>query len=459
MRFFVVVCIASCLVASGCDLFTEDTLSCVDDANCPDGYRCLEELCVEQTDEIVFGPPCPEGCAGDLVRDFDFTQGSSTGVWTYLDDVGDDTQYEMVLVDLEGVSTFVGYPPDPRATVLYCPTYKDEPACDGLETRILLTPSTYGGEGHMPTVAFTAPRDGDYEVTGSYVRTGGAADSPAVWLEARRDYSRNLLGSWRATPDVPEGDYSFTVSLLAGEKLWLTARGDGPGTPASLAIHEYVVDKNTFPGSCQLSLSFTGGSVVDVCGGVTYEHRAYDGDAYNPVASPITLAGPVNVLGDSLTFLEGQYLHATGGQAMDYSGDFTIQMWVRLPVFTWSTLYADWEDIALGGVQIGSSSGGFFGAYGLYDSGGGELGEVGVEWQWPDDNAWHFFRLVRDTSEGTFRACLDGELAAGVALDGALDLSPQQPPYIGRNVTYNPPYFAGDIDDVRVLKTALPCPD
>jgi hypothetical protein len=118
------------------------------------------------------------------------------------------------------------------------------------------------------------------------------------------------------------------------------------------------------------------------------------------------------------------------------------------------TLLADWHDTAEGGVNFAITSGGTFYASVLTPGGG----SVDLSFAYPDDDAWHFLRVVRNAGTNTFRVCLDGMQRSSQTLSGALDLTSDEPPFVGRNVTYNPPYFAGEIDDVRIYTRALPCP-
>ncbi|HUS64676.1 MAG TPA: LamG-like jellyroll fold domain-containing protein, partial [Kofleriaceae bacterium] len=56
-----------------------------------------------------------------------------------------------------------------------------------------------------------------------------------------------------------------------------------------------------------------------------------------------------------------------------------------------------------------------------------------------------------------FTFCIDGELKSEYDLGASYDVTSDTPPYLGRNVTYNPAYFAGTLDEVRAFSVALPC--
>jgi hypothetical protein len=75
---------------------------------------------------------------------------------------------------------------------------------------------------------------------------------------------------------------------------------------------------------------------------------------------------------------------------------------------------------------------------------------------WPAGTDWHFVRVVQ--TGGNLHLCLDGQRQVSVPVpDGQLKTT--FPPYLGKNVVWNPAgeFFDGNIDDVRVFTGALPC--
>jgi hypothetical protein len=435
--------------AAGC---VEKDLSCSTAANCPDAHFCVEGTCTYRTDEAVFGPLCSAGCVGDLVREFNFEQGGSTGRWRYLDDGRDNLYREMALFTIDGLVHFVGDEPAPRPTVLYCPAYTDADACEGAESTLLLTPSSAQPAHHDVTLAWTAPNNGSFQLVGDFKRIGDGALEFVVHRNSRDDVvSRTTIGGARV-----DGAIDTVVELLAGDRLLVTVRAASSGEPASLAVHLRVNDLIRFPDTCALAVTFDDGKAVDMCGSVTYQPRRANGDGYeDTTVTPV--AGPFGLTGGGANVIEGDYLLPTG-LAMNYASSFTVQMWVRLPAVVRSTLYADWDSALPGGINIGTN-GGRYSVVGLYENPNAPdgVGDVFVEWTWPDDLDWHFLRVTRDAALGTLRVCLDGLPVGGTTLDASIDLSPAEPPFIARNMTYNPPYFVGDIDDVRVFRRALPC--
>jgi hypothetical protein len=439
------------LVSAGVGCVEED-LSCSTQENCPEAHICVAGTCTYRTDEAVFGPVCSAGCVGDLVREFAFEQGGGTGQWRYLDDGRDNLYRDMALLDIDGLVHFVGDVPEPRPKVLYCPAYTDADVCDGAESTIVLTPSSNEAGHHDVTLSWTAPTDGSFQLVGDYKRIGAGSLDVIVHRNSRDD----IVAQATIGGALVEGPFDTTVDLLAGDRLLFTVRAASAGEPASLAVHLRVNDLITFPGACALAVTFDDGKAVDGCGSVTYQPRRANDDGYEDTTLT-SVAGPFGLMGSGATIVEGDYLLPTG-LAMNYSASFTVQMWVRLPEVSSSTLYADWNDAIPGGINIGTG-GGAYSVIGLYANPLAEngVGTVVVEWAWPEDLEWHFLRVTRDAELGTLRVCLDGVPAGGTTLDAEIDLSPAEPPFIARNLTYNPPYFVGDIDDVRVFHRALPC--
>ena len=75
---------------------------------------------------------------------------------------------------------------------------------------------------------------------------------------------------------------------------------------------------------------------------------------------------------------------------------------------------------------------------------------------YPDDGGWHFVRAVHTAD--TLSICIDGRMTGSVAVfDG--DLKTTFPTYNGQDLNWAPvgAFFNGALDDIRSLKTALPC--
>ena len=81
---------------------------------------------------------------------------------------------------------------------------------------------------------------------------------------------------------------------------------------------------------------------------------------------------------------------------------------------------------------------------------------AGEDVAYPTDGAWHFVRAVH--TGGNVAICLDGTRVASFPVPAG-KLGSTFHPYIGKNVVWTPAgaFWDGQIDDVRVVSTALPC--
>jgi hypothetical protein len=64
---------------------------------------------------------------------------------------------------------------------------------------------------------------------------------------------------------------------------------------------------------------------------------------------------------------------------------------------------------------------------------------------------------VRDTEQDEVRFCVDGELVATGPLDGELDMTSGRNPVLGGFGFGLDPHFSGAIDELRIMRKALPC--
>jgi hypothetical protein len=212
-----------------------------------------------------------------------------------------------------------------------------------------------------------------------------------------------------------------------------------------------------FPASCQLAVQFaaaTGSSVDNACGKAITHKTDATGNPSNAVLG----AGPFPELGMAADLAMGTYYETQA--VLDKSGDTTVQLWVKIrtvdPVDSaWP--FSDLDLDAAGGLGIA-----------IYDSNGLKL-EVDTCTNpmplafsmaisaYPTDGGWHFVRAVH--SNGNVDVCLDGKMVASFASPAGKLMSTFHP-YLGKNVVWTPAgaFLDGEIDDVRVLSTALPCP-
>jgi hypothetical protein len=161
--------------------------------------------------------------------------------------------------------------------------------------------------------------------------------------------------------------------------------------------------------------------------------------------------------GEGRTLREGQFLRSPGGP-VDRSGDFTLQMWVKLdnPQEFQSTIYADWNSAVSGGFNLAPDDA--TNEIYLCSFWAGAPDASCATGMRPGDTDWHFYRVRRSVENASIQLCIDGRLVITDPNPGANDMTSDQPPHIGRNVDYNPAYFKGAVDEIRSFKTALPCP-
>jgi hypothetical protein len=395
---------------------------------------------------------CPAVCIADLVEDYD----GHGPPWRYLSDHRDNTFVEMTAGTYIGLDALVGDGDAPVPSLVDCRDFPGDVLCQTIADRILMAPSAASAGHHDPAVEVAIDDPQQYRISGAY--TSISTTSVVHDLRIYRNSLQDLLFRSTFDIDASERSYAIDAEMMPGDRLLLGIRPQtGTGTPLGL---EHFVSRNTgaFPGRCGVTVrmeSITGAAPAEDCGLITYTARADDGGGGFMDLDPVpTVAGPTG-MGTAISLAEGQYLLPAGGP-MNYSASFTIQMWVRVETFNFPfmDLWADWHDTAEGGINMAIDDDGTLYATALTPGGG----DVTLSFAWPTDMQWHFVRLVRNAGTNTFRVCLDGQQRSSMTLSGALDLTSDEAPFIGRNVTYNPPTFIGEIDDVRMFTRALPCP-
>lgn len=405
------------------------------------------------------GPACPEACRGDAVRDYDGTQGGTNGRWKYRDDPRDRTWSDLTAGTYNGMTALVGGG-TPAAAIVDCRAYPGEAECAGDPTALLIVATASGG-ARDPALEFTVPATGAYQVTGDLTP---AADGDMHRLKIYRNTREDLLAVAAVPGDTTTVPFSVDVEAVEGDRLLLVVEPATGSTARAFRLHMFVSEQiDAFPRACGVTVRFEDtdmASITDDCN-QPYTARVGDGGSgYMDLTAPTYVASVIPELGQGVRLALDQYL-LPGSAPMNYSGDFTIQMWAQLSDYSWTyaTMYADWNSDVPGGVYVDydyddTADTVTISAYVLRPPSGDS---TGISFTWPSDEQWHHLRLVRNTTTGTWRACVDGQQAASTGLSGALELSSDTAPFLGRNVTYNPPYFAGAIDDVRVFSRAYPC--
>lgn len=257
---------------------------------------------------------------------------------------------------------------------------------------------------------------------------------------------------------------SITVDALQGDRFLLALAPTGAGG-ADLAVHFFVnAGSGAFPTECQLGLQFTGAApttpMIDNACGAQFTSRNEDGSGNVTDIAPTYTAGPFAELGNAAIFALGNYYK--GADVMNRMGDTTTQFWMRqdAPGSEDAVMFSDLDlDTGMpGGLAVFRlMSDGNLGAQTCIDATDTSLNIVGQNAAYPAPaTGWHFVRVVH--TNGQVKICVDGVRTASYAL-AAGKMVTGYPPYIGRDVIWTPSgaFYAGAIDDVRVLTTALPC--
>ena len=128
-----------------------------------------------------------------------------------------------------------------------------------------------------------------------------------------------------------------------------------------------------------------------------------------------------------------------------------------------ATAFADWGCLEQGGINISPLDTGnlFVGAFWKddtvdYCAQNGPAPPIQIETTRPTDGGWHFYRVTRSKADAKLLICIDGKKVASAQVPADKDLTSGLQTHLGRN-QFSPAYFAGDLDDVRILSRALPC--
>jgi len=252
---------------------------------------------------------------------------------------------------------------------------------------------------------------------------------------------------------------SGTVPALEGDEIMLSISSEDGVPPIGVRLFFTRVDSGSqmFPGSCQLALRFEGDALDEECQSAAIMDL---NDGIGPAGMTTSGAGPSGRLGMARVFGEAQYMQL-GSSPMNYSGDFTVQFWAKLaepqPSFN-ACPFADWSD-------IGSTTHGGQSIFRDSDSGATDFcfytrdlaDPMCVSGETPTDAGWHFWRIVRSTGDGTYRICIDGAQLIQTPVEASANMTGDEPPRLGRNIVFEPAYFGGSLDEVRIFREALPC--
>ena len=421
-------------------------------------------------------------CLGIATEDFSSTmQGTGTVMWGY---TADDRSHPRL-----------SYGPLAPDTIYAAPAWSDLDAppaivaCGSstagrcLEADGKLIFETDGqSSGADPVLTFVAPNDGTYLVR---------ADLQALAGTARVTIGRNgiydSVAEVELTPPASQR-LTATMELFAGERGVVLVSPAEAG-PASVALDVQVGEAPaTAPlRDCQLAMRFSEADPLALecsTGAVTFANLNISPAEDMTSAIP----GPAPVMGNARDFPLDSAMRLDGAE-LDWSGDFTIQLWARVDFVSHfeTEIFTNIYGPELGGVEIGLEPRDIFStnmgdidvlfAYYIFpkpdafdDSSlicdRGDTGtdpccddtSCGANIVTPVQAGWHFYRLVRDTANNEMRLCVDGqEMGTGV-LPGDADISTTIDPKLATTAFgFSEPTFNGAIDDLRVISRALPC--
>lgn len=442
-RFVLVLSIA--LVASGCGKSLFDNGSGGDDSPGGDGG----------VDSNIDAPPvqtsCETPCLGDASGEFDGSTGGSTGRWRYLDDTRDRAWTPMT-----GAMTKTGAGMN---SIAKCDG-SSAGACAALPGALLFT-STGATSTADPAIELTLA---DAKVVQLSLRVRIPASGREQVVRLYRNSREDVLFTATAMPDTTL-EHAIVIDALPGERILFSMAPTAGGTP-NVAVQLYASDTEmVFPLNCQLAARFepadvTGTRVRNACGSTDTLVSMNDDVPSGPDVeiAPLLAAGPFAEQGMAADFIEGRYFDST--VISDHSGDFTWQFWFKFDAFIITSLAFMMSDID---VTNGPAGGGF--AVDVYASGGTLLESihvtdgtlptyVGGEAAYPD-TAWHFIRLIQRGDDVS--VCVDGARRFGYTVPAGTGTTAKTV-RLGRN-QFNPQQalLDGQLDDVRVIKGALPC--
>lgn len=450
-------CVCVCVFVAGCNQSLFDS-SPDDPDNAGDG-----DGGVDDDGDGGVGSVCPEPCEGDAVADFEDAQGGANGRWTYLLDLGsvNGATYEELSFgtwgDLPAWSAG-----DDGPAIASCDG-QDAPACDGLGDALLLVPAATGSD--RPALTWTAPATASYRLSATVRRPDGApTDVPVQILVSRAGRHDAVIAQVIDDSSPGTTELSALIPAIAGDELIVSVDSSDDDPPplglrlqlTSIPVNEDDPDPDQFPASCLMALRFDPGAPLEEsCHDLVVDDL---NDEIGPAGMTGTGDGPNETLGEARTFGEGQYM-VVGSSPLDYGDDFTIQFWAKLtepqPSFD-TTPYADWDDAVYGGISFFLAESTAAMSFGFQAHGPSEVVEDLATTR-PIDGEWHFWRVTRSTADETLTFCIDGELKSQYELGDTYDMTSDVPPHLGRNVTYDPAYFAGTLDEVRAFNVALPC--
>lgn len=400
---------------------------------------------------------CGARCVADAAADFDGTASGTNRSWhwRYLDDHRDRSWTAMnPSANRELTSA------DTSNRITTCAAHPGEPACQALPRALLV--STTGGDSQTdPAIELTAPTSTVIQLSVHAFVPGGDAQTIRLYRNSRED----VLFTATATAGVGL-QHTITLDTVAGDRFLVAIEPTGKGG-AGVGLHLFASTTGAdFPSSCQLYVPFTSvnakaSDTDDLCGPSTFTFFHYPTLL---VPEPTTIQpdtqAPFPELAPAAALPKDTFFK--GDQVLDWSGDVTVQLWVKLStgapsVTAW--LFSDLDPMSCGGIGIAIvPAGGGANLDVTACAGPGTVKFDHAATMYPIDDRWRFVRVVR-TSDRVL-VCVDGvgTTSFPVNADRPTGFTTPNPPYLGKDyVPLSNAYFDGEIDDVRVITGALPC--
>ena len=426
---------------------------------------------------------CTDPCQTDAILDFSAsTQGEGVWQWRYLKDTRDalGIDYrELTLGEYEGWTAWTEASPPPA--IVGC-AHAEREICAGVRDRLLLITEPPGvTDGGDPILSATAQATTTYRISGTYRTPAGETRAEPLEFFVSRNTRSDMIERLSFIPSIHEGHFSIPVDVVNGDQLLVgvrPARGTTMIAPIALDV-QISRDLEKLPlADCLYHLTFDEDQpFVDRCQGTLI-------DASGPNFS---VDSPSPNLREARRIPPGSALYSQPVW-LDYREDFTVQMWLQIDSAhdNDTVIYRDHGGMIpqrAGGValfmnmdRVSSTAPQTITALFMYvDPYNGAIpnsdpnincfstegvvvcvGKLSVEL--PPLGSWHHYRIVRSTASNRVSFCIDGIEIATATVSGEAHLTANTSPIIGHSL-FGPPdrRFSGSIDDLRILRRALPC--
>ncbi len=413
---------------------------------------------------------CPSPCEGDAVADFGRTGAPLD--WRYhRDDLSPAglSYPELTMGDVRlGGDTLNGFAfNDDVPLIARCADNAAAAPCAGIAGYLLVASDPDDtGRGH-PTLSFEAGSDGGVRVQGRLRSPDGMVSGETYRVFVSRNARPDIASSVEIVPGTTPTEFDLPVDTLMGDRVLITVEQTSGPTAAPVGLQAWVTRAGAPTlDRCQIGLRFDGTTPLDDrCQRFTVENRV---DGIGPATQLSRSAPGANSwLGTSQELFElGQWLRASPAP-VDHSGDWTLSLWANASTDSRfdHSLYADSSfDTPPGGISIWLDGSQAWArvhhtrdSSTCNDAGRPDVCVVFTALGPVSYGEWHYYRAVRRAADNEIVLCVDGVQRGRLAVSGALDLTGPYRPSLGRNVDFNPAYYQGRLDDLRIYDAALPC--